>query len=286
MSLQSRLFRKMWTKNDARRDAGLTVPEDIVTDCDLCYGTDRKWHLLDIYRPENAAGKLPVLVNFHGGGWFYGTKETYRYYCMELARQGFAVVNPSYRLAPENRFPAPFEDINSVFEYVLRHAEEYGFDTERIIGIGDSAGGTGIGTYACLLTDPALAERFPVTPPNGLHLRALGLNCGLYSMENKRKALRDFLPKGREEETLQLLHIPAHITENFPPCFLMTAVQDFLRDQPGEIIPLLEKHGIRYEYRLYGDEQHPLGHVFHCNMKDQNAHAANAEELQFFRTLL
>ena len=29
----------------------------------------------------------------HGGGWVYGDKQTYQYYCMSLAEKGFAVVN-------------------------------------------------------------------------------------------------------------------------------------------------------------------------------------------------
>ena len=38
----------------------------------------------------------PVIVSFHGGGWVYGDKNVYQFYCMELAKRGFAVVNYSY----------------------------------------------------------------------------------------------------------------------------------------------------------------------------------------------
>ena len=63
-----------------------------------------KWQKLDVYRQKDATGKLPVIVSVHGGGWVYGDKERYQFYCMDLAERGFAVVNFSYRLAPEYKF--------------------------------------------------------------------------------------------------------------------------------------------------------------------------------------
>lgn len=285
MSLQTLIFRRMWAKNDAERDAGLTVPADIELRCNIRYGADKKWNLLDVYRPKNAGGKLPVIVNFHGGGWVYGSKEVYRWYCMSLAQQGFAVVNPSYRLAPEHRFPAAFEDISRVFAFVLRHSEKTGFDTERIFGNGDSAGATGMAAFACLLTNPDYAAQFPVSAPEGLRLRGLGLNCGLYSMNGRQEELRDFLPKKDGEKALRLLHIPAHITEAFPPCFLLTGIGDFNCDEPKQLMPVLEKYGIRCRFRIYGDTQNWSGHVFHCNIRDELAAEANKEEMDFFRSL-
>ncbi|MFR2314121.1 MAG: alpha/beta hydrolase [Bifidobacterium sp.] len=47
---------------------------------------------------EGAA--LPVIVDFHGGGLYYGNKENNECRDMLLARQGFAVVNANYRLVP------------------------------------------------------------------------------------------------------------------------------------------------------------------------------------------
>ena len=173
-----------------------------------------------------------------------------------------------------------------MFSFVFARAEKGGFDTGRIFGIGDSSGATGMAVCGCLLADPDFAAEFPVKLPDGLRLRGLGLNCGLYSMEGKRRDMRDLLPKGRETETLQMLDIPAHIVPGFPPCFLLTAHGDFNREQPQTLIPRLEECGIRYQCRVYGDAQNSLGHVFQCNIRDENAAAANREELAFFRSLL
>ena len=102
MSQASDMVRTEFKKGDDIRDAGLTTPEDIIRYDDIVYGEDPKWQSLDVYRPKSAEGKkLPVIVSVHGGGWVYGDKERYQFYCMNLAQRGFAVVNYTYRLAPE-----------------------------------------------------------------------------------------------------------------------------------------------------------------------------------------
>ena len=91
MSEVSERLRVEWAKGDQARDAGLTTPAYIRRYNDIPYGDDRDWNVLDVYRNRYKAGKLPVIMLIHGGGWVYGSKELYQYYGMELARRGFAV---------------------------------------------------------------------------------------------------------------------------------------------------------------------------------------------------
>ena len=107
MSKISDKTRREFKAGDDIRDAGLTTPNDVVRFDDIRYGDDDPLQALDVYRPRAAEGKvLPVIISVHGGGWVYGDKERYQYYCMGLAQRGFAVINYSYRLAPEHPFPA------------------------------------------------------------------------------------------------------------------------------------------------------------------------------------
>ncbi|MDE7257780.1 MAG: carboxylesterase family protein, partial [Lachnospiraceae bacterium] len=90
MSAASDMIRKTFGEGDDKRDAGLTTPDNIERYDDIQYGTDPKWNVLDVYRPKLRKGdKLPVIVSVHGGGWVYGDKERYQYYCMSLAQHGF-----------------------------------------------------------------------------------------------------------------------------------------------------------------------------------------------------
>ena len=290
MSIASWMLRRSFGCSDAARDAGLTTPDDVIRHDGLRYGDDPQWQVLDVYRPRAAGdGVLPVIVSVHGGGWVYGGKEVYQFYCMSLAQRGFAVVNFSYRLAPKHKFPAPLEDANGVFHWVLDNAGGFGFDTGRVFAVGDSAGANTLGLYAALCTNPDYAARFAFHPPQGFAPRAVALNCGQYRIERKilpRLLMRDYLRgRGRPDE-LERLDVTAHITKGFPPVFLMTANRDFLREQAPLLSRALEANGVPAVYRCYGDAQNPLGHVFHCGIKSPAAKLCNDEECAFFRGLL
>lgn len=51
MSYKSWLFKYNCKRSDAKRDKGLATPSNVVRDDDILYGTDTKWHILDIYHP-------------------------------------------------------------------------------------------------------------------------------------------------------------------------------------------------------------------------------------------
>ena len=288
MSRKSIIFREMCAMSDAERDAGLTTPPGVERFDDIQYGSDSQWNVLDVYRPKALSGKLPVIVSFHGGGWVYGDKNVYQFYCMELAKRGFAVVNYSYRLAPEYRYPAPYEDTNEVFCWLLGNADRYGFDTDNIFGVGDSAGALGMAIYALIVTDKKYAEYYDFTVPEGLVLKGLGLSCGLYKVVDSKtvSTLRDFLRDEDYPAMLERLNVVDMVSSSFPPCFLMTAVGDFLRDESVRFAERLGKAGVRYEYKLYGTEKEPLGHVFHCNVRLAEAAQANDDMCSFFKSLM
>ncbi len=289
MSLVSLMTRILFKRSDKRRDAGLTTPDDVKRFDNIQYGPDKKWNRLDVYRPKNIDGKLPVIVSVHGGGWVYGDKELYQYYCMSLVQHGFAVVNFTYRLAPKFKYPAQLEDTNNAFRWVLEHGEEYGLDTGNVFGVGDSAGGQLLGVYACMCTDREYAATLPFSVPEGFAPRAVALNCGVYKLESNgsngpsNALMKDLLPNRGTEEELRSISVMDHVTKDFPPAFIMTAEGDFLAPQAKPLVDKLNGLGGYAEYHYYGDADHKLGHVFHCNMKLAEAAQCNKDECEFFR---
>lgn len=292
MTLTSFMFRLFAKRSDAKRDAGLKVPAEVKPVYNLSYGPHGKWNLLDLYLPREAERPLPVIVSLHGGGWVYGTKETYRFYCSDLARRGFAVINFSYRLAPKNKFPAAMEDANEAFRWLMDNAEEYGLDLSRVFAVGDSAGAQMLGLYACILTDPDYAARYPFRAPEGMKLRAVALNCGVYRVapggwrDAGTSLMRDVLPGAGTPEELDTVSVLQHLTPAFPPSFVMTGSGDFLADQAPLLVERLKELGVETEYRYYGDEHRKLGHVFHCNQRIPEAVQCNDDECAFFRRFL
>lgn len=288
MSLYSKRFAFHCLISDKKRDKGLKTPEDIERFDDIRYGDNKKWQVLDVYRPKNTDNKLPVIVSVHGGGWVYGSKEIYQYYCMNLAQRGFVVVNFSYRLAPKYKFPAGLEDTNTVFKWVLEHSDEYGMDIEHIFAVGDSAGATNVGIYAAMLSDNNLAEELNIQMPTNLKIRALGLNCGVYNMVKGAEVslVKDIFEHGGNIPELNQLSLIYHLDEKFPPCFVMTSNGDFLKNQVPQMIKTLEENCIEFESKEYGTEEAPLYHVFHCNIKTEEAKKANDDEIAFFKKII
>ena len=274
-------------RDDANRDAGFSTPEDIKRFDDIRYGENER-NVLDVYRPKNIEGKLPVIVSVHGGGWVYGDKYVNQFYCMSLAQRGFAVVNFSYRLAPEHKHPTPFIDTNKVFGWVLDNADIYGFDTDNVFAVGDSVGANIAGLFCCACIDPSYAKKMGIEPPKGFLPRALGLNCGLYRMERgKVDALMDnlaaeYFPAGGTDEEFAEIDLGAHLNSDFPPSFIATALGDFLAPQAKPFYDLLLSLGVKAEYHLYGDEKNALKHVFHVDMNLPEARICNDEECAFF----
>src|SRR3978361_855108 len=80
--------------------------------------------------PAAPAGEpLPVVVNFHGGGWVSGNIQQSEWWCSSVAAEsGAAVVSVGYRLAPEHPYPSPPEDCFAATVWVAQHGEELGID--------------------------------------------------------------------------------------------------------------------------------------------------------------
>ena len=103
-----------------------------------CGGTNLT---LDAFVPQGE-GPFPTCILVHGGAWMNGSKASYITPLFEpLSKAGFAWFTINYRLAPQHRFPACIEDVESAIRWVKAHAKEYKADPQRIALIGDSAGG-------------------------------------------------------------------------------------------------------------------------------------------------
>ncbi|TPR11662.1 hypothetical protein CAN33_0049835 [Aspergillus niger] len=86
--------------------------------------------------------RLPVVVNFHGGGFTLGcpTDDSRWAQCV-LGEVGAVLVSVGYRRAPEHPFPAAVDDGVLALQYLAAHAVELGLDVSRIALSGFSAGG-------------------------------------------------------------------------------------------------------------------------------------------------
>lgn len=94
---------------------------------------------IDVYRPTTPNGVLMALL--HGGGWISGAPEDMRDIAQIFANKGYTVAVPAYRLAPLHPFPAAVEDVHEALRFLRGKAEDWGYRTDRIVTLGNSAGG-------------------------------------------------------------------------------------------------------------------------------------------------
>jgi len=97
---------------------------------------------LDVYSRMDASEPQPTLIWIHGGGWTGGNKESQMFSLLPYMEMGWNVVNVEYRLARVSLAPAAVEDCLCALRWVIRNAKQYGFDTNKLVVSGGSAGGT------------------------------------------------------------------------------------------------------------------------------------------------
>ena len=118
---------------------------------------------------------MPTVVYLHGGGWALGDLDTHLGHARRICTQVHAVlVSVAYRLAPEHRFPAAFDDAVRATEWVAQRLGEFG-GTDTLVVAGDSAGGQLAASVAIARRDagqPLAAQLllYPVTDVAGRYI--------------------------------------------------------------------------------------------------------------------
>ena len=289
MTLSSLWFCFSAGRSDRKRDASIPLPAGVTEYRNLSYGNHGSDNLLDVYLPESAAEPLPTIVSIHGGGYVYGTKEIYRRYGMDMARRGFAFINFNYRRAPKWKFPTPLEDTNAVMEWILQNASRYHLDPERIILLGDSAGAQMTSQYAAMQSNPAYGNLFGLNLAK-VCIRAIGLNCGLYDLKEMGAAPRKGMHKdyfGKLPKDDPRFCCLEAIDGHYPPAFITTGTEDFLRELAQPMYEFLREKGVEAQWKCYGQEGNKkVCHVFHVNILLPEAVQCNDDAAEFFRKYL
>jgi acetyl esterase/lipase len=108
----------------------------------ITYLTANNWDAkLDVYQAQDAATPNPTLIYFHGGGWVAGSKEASMLTFLPFLDMGWNVVNVEYRLAKISLAPAAVQDSLCALRWVYRNGKDYNVDTNRLVLMGNSAGG-------------------------------------------------------------------------------------------------------------------------------------------------
>ena len=122
------------------------LPKGTIIHGNIPYNNDTlKKHLLDIYVPADAKGKVPLVVLIHGGGWIGNDKYADMGYMPNtiaaILNNGMAVASIDYRFATQAVFPAILQDCNKAVSFLYDNADKYSLDKDQFALMGFSAGG-------------------------------------------------------------------------------------------------------------------------------------------------
>ena len=174
--------------DSCRADAGRSA-------LDLAYGAHER-ERLDLFLP--AADGAPLLAFIHGGYWQWNDKEPFAFLGEQLVPAGAAFANIEYALCPAVTLTELTQQIRRAVAYLWREAPRFGYDRERIVVSGHSAGGHL--TAMAMATDwPALGDDLPARvvagglPISGVYdiepLRHTPLNDAVRMDEAEARAL-------------------------------------------------------------------------------------------------
>jgi acetyl esterase/lipase len=214
---------------------------------DLPYGSDPRQRL-DAYSPTGAIDR-PIVIFWYGGSWQMGTKSQYAFVGAALARQGYVVFLPDYRLYPQVRFPLFVEDGASAVAWVQRRAREFGGDPARIVLMGHSAGAYMAAFLA--LNDAALAKAGADTHSI---LGLVGLS-GPYALEPNTEALRTIFGSPYLPVDWQPVQF---VSDHSPPTLLIQGLADQVvaPSHTTRLRDALQAHHVRVETELYPGKGH------------------------------
>lgn len=297
MTIQSRLFNVFIRTMDQYKDIFNQKPEGIRTTKDIVYSNRKQNATLDIYYPYNRNECYPVIVNVHGGGYVYSSKETYEAYCMTLAAHGFAVISYDYDLAPKLKYPTPIVQLNECMHWLHANYERYSLDIDHVFMIGDSAGAQIMAQYVTMLTNPDYHQLFQIELPP-INILGLAINCGFFNAIDiaieKKKSFTHFMVRGLMEDYVgkdfhmkqDEINFESYINKYFPPTFVASSVNDLLVGKAPEILIDLRRNGVKTIYREYGKGDLFAQHNFQMDIRRPYAKQCTLDEMKFFKSII
>lgn len=216
---------------------------------------------MDIFRPKEPRGKLPVIVDLHGGGLVLCGREVNGPFCAALARRGFLVVNLDYPLVPQKDVPGILGDVCAGLDAVNELLDRLGGDRERIFLVGDSAGAF-LAVYATAMQKSEAIAQAAGVRPTKLPIHGLGLISGMFhTADNDQTGVflrSSFYGKDWRHHPLMPYLKPerAEIARLMPPCFLVTSKADSLRAQSLSFYKALKGEGVPCELLEFGGLPH------------------------------
>lgn len=202
---------------------------------------------------------LPLIVFYHGGGFVTRSIETHDKACRRIAKQNQAVVvSVGYRLAPEFKFPIPVYDCYDACCWAAEQAERLGGDSNKLVVMGDSAGGN-LATVTTILArdngSPKISAQVLIYPTVDGRLISPTIDQfadGYLLTKPLMQWFVDHYKKTVEDVENPLMSpILTESLADLPPAYISTAEYDPLKGEGADYAKRLEAEGNTVFYKDY-----------------------------------
>lgn len=221
---------------------------------------------IKIHKGASPGGPL-ILLNF-GGGFTSGSRDQMTPIARGMVRVfGAVVVNSSYRLTPEHKFPTQTHDVFDTLKWCASNAAELGADPKQgfIVG-GVSAGGNLSAVVAQMaheehlsppltgqwLSIPAIFDTGKTVPEKYKHLyisREQNAEAPILD-KDALDALRHFSHWDEESPLWAPINSKASL-EGLPPAYLQACGMDPIRDDALIYESILRDNGVKTRMDVY-----------------------------------
>jgi acetyl esterase len=192
----------------------------------------------------------PCLLYMHGGGWVVGGLDSHDFICFELANAlQVLVIAIDYRLAPEHPFPAAYDDCRAVWQAIQAGQGPHAINLQRLVVIGDSAGGN-LAAALCLgLCDGGQAL------PRAQVLIYPGLG-GPADLPSRRDCMDAPLLSTADTDCYLALYLQG---AGKPSAYAMPLLAEDYRGLPGALIAVAQFDPLRDDGMLYAERLRAAG---------------------------
>jgi len=222
-----------------------------------------------IYRRKDVMGSPPVLLYFHGGGFFCGDLFSEESQCVHYALNAqCAVVCVAYRLAPEEPFPAALTDCYRTLEFLWSEYRDLNLDRDFIAVGGSSAGANLAAAVALLARDrrgPKICFQMLLIPALDDRLETLSArqftDVPDFGRSEAEVMWRWYL--GEHARDISPYAAPARAKDlsDLPASYVLCAGLDPLRDEGLDYARRLTEAGVAVELHLVPSIPHGFASI-------------------------
>lgn len=215
------------------------APEGVTVTMETFHGFQGLPFEVMVITPEGRMPSSPAILDLHGGAFGYKAAEYQLTYACKYAKEtGCIVFFPDYHLLPDYPHPAAYEDAMAVYREISAERNRWGVRPDRILVVGDSAGGAlaaGVCNHAEKEGLPAPCFQMLIYPVLDCRMETESMrnfpDTPVWNAKNNRKMWELYLKDVPLEQWMEASPMQNELPMRLPATYIETTEFDCLHDE-------------------------------------------------------